>query len=185
MKTYAYSQSHRSVALRPTNFRQGLPPASRRHARGSRGFTLLELVGVLAVALVMSSMAAPVIQSSLSSFRLRSAVASVTGAIQSTRYRAIFDGCPYQITLDKSANTYQVSSTVTGAGCAAAFTAVGGPIPFGSLSQVALNQNVTLQFSPGGSIQVITGSLAFNINAMGSSNQKAITVTKYGSIKVQ
>ncbi len=165
--------------------RQVLPFALSRGSSRSRGFSVLELVGVIAVALVMSAMAAPVIQSSLSTFRLRSAVASVTGAIQSTRYRAIFDGCPYQIAFSKAANTYQVSSTVTGAGCAAAFTNVGGPVPFACTSQVALNQDVTLQFSPGGSLQVIAGSLAFNLNSQGSSNYKAITVSKYGSIKVQ
>lgn len=165
--------------------RQALPFASSRGDRGIRGFSVLELVVVMAIAFVMSAMAVPVIQSSLSAFRLRSAVASVTGAIQSTRYRAIFDGCPYQIAFSKAANTYQVSNTVTGAGCSAAFTNVGGPIPFASTSQVALSQDVTLQFSPGGSIQVIVGSLAFNLNAQGSSNYKAITVTKYGSIKVQ
>lgn len=169
----------------PSEHRSLLPPGLPRHLRASRGFTLLEVVVVLAVALVMSAMAAPVVQSSISAFRLRSSVASMTGAIQSTRYRAIFDGCPYQIAFSKATNTYQVSNTVTGAGCAAAFTNVGGPIPFGSTSQVALNQDVKLQFSPGGSIQVITGSLAFNLNAQTSSNYKAITVTKYGSIKVQ
>jgi Tfp pilus assembly protein FimT len=169
----------------PSDPRQLLPVVAPRRVRASRGFTVLELVAVLGIALVMSAMAAPVVQSSISSFRLRSSVASMTGAIQATRYRAIFDGCPYQIAFSKATNTYQVSNTVTGAACAAAFTAVGGPVPFADTSQVALNQDVTLQFSPGGSIQVITGSLAFNLNSQNTSNYKAITVTKYGSIKVQ
>src|SRR6267378_4282465 len=173
MKSFAYPEPQRSVAMEPSFPRQILPVASSRRDRGSRGFSVLELVVVMAVALVMSAMAVPVIQSSLSSFRLRGAVASVTGAIQSTRYRAIFDGC-----------TYQISNTVTGGNCAPTFTKVGGPIPFAT-SQVVLSQDVTLQFSPGGSIQVIAGSLAFNLNAADSSNYKAITVTKYGSIKVQ
>jgi Tfp pilus assembly protein FimT len=185
MKNSGDFESRRFVATKSFAYPQGLPPASPRQVRRSRGFSLLELVGVLAVALVMSAMAVPVIQSSLSSFRLRGAVASVTGAIQSTRYRAIFDGCPYQIAFSKASNTYQVSNTVTGAACAATFTNVGGPIPFATPSQVTLSQDVTLQFSPGGSIQVITGSLSFNLTATGSSNQRAIQVTKYGSITVQ
>jgi prepilin-type N-terminal cleavage/methylation domain-containing protein len=184
MKSFAYPEPQRSVAMEPSFPRQILPVASSRRDRAIRGFSVLELVVVMAVALVMSAMAVPVIQSSLSSFRLRGAVASVTGAIQSTRYRAIFDGCPYQIALSKASNTYQISNTVTGGNCAPTFTRVGGPIPFAT-SQVVLSQDVTLQFSPGGSIQVIAGSLAFNLNAAGSSNYKAITVTKYGSIKVQ
>ena len=185
MKTFGDSQSRRSAATQLPSGRQHLPVAVACKNQRSRGFSLLELVGVIAVVLVMSAFAAPVIQSSVSSFRLRAAAATVTGAIQSTRYRAIFDGCPYQIAFSKATGAYQVASTVTGANCAAAFTNVGGPVPFASTSQVVLSQDETLQFSPGGSVQTIAGSLSFNLNAQGSSNQKAITVSKYGSIKVQ
>jgi prepilin-type N-terminal cleavage/methylation domain-containing protein len=176
-----------SEGFAPTNLvdDQGLPNASLHPIRRSRGFSLLELVVVLAVSLVMAAMAVPVIQSSVAGFRLRGAVASVTGAIQSTRYRAIFDGCPYQIALSKASNTYQISNTVTGAACAAAFTNVGAPIPFAPSSGVALSQDVTLQFSPGGSIQVIAGSLSFNMTGVGTTIQKSIQVTKYGSVTVQ
>jgi Tfp pilus assembly protein FimT len=96
-------------------------------------------------------------------FRVRSAVSSVTAAIQSTRYRAIFDGCPNNITLNKSDNTPQVASetTSTGNGCAAAFTNVGNKIPSTSAA-VALNQNVTVQFKPSGYVQATAGSTTFN-----------------------
>lgn len=154
--------------------------------RASRGFSLIELVLVVAVGLIMAAMAVPVISQSLRTFRLRAAISGVSGAIQSTRYRAILDGCRYQIAFNNAANTYQVSSETTGAGCAAAFTNVGGPITFGSPAQVTLSAPFTLQFSPGGSVQATAGSLNFTISSVGSSpNYKSVTVTKYGSIKVQ
>lgn len=160
--------------------------APRMGARKAfRGFTTLEMVMVVAVGVVMTAMAVPLVQSSLRIFRLGSAVSSVTGAIQSTRYRAIFDGCPYQLSFDKANNTYQISSTVTGGACAAGFTNVGGAVPFGSTGQVALSQNFTFQFSPGGSVQTIVGAPTFTLTYVGTPNLKTVTVTKYGSITVQ
>jgi prepilin-type N-terminal cleavage/methylation domain-containing protein len=57
------------------------------------GFSLLELTMTMAVGVILTLVAIPVVKSSVQYFRVRSAVSSVTGAIQSTRYRAIFDGC--------------------------------------------------------------------------------------------
>src|SRR5581483_4862001 len=165
----------------------------------SRGFTTLEMVVVIAIGIITAAMAVPMIQSTMQSFRLGSAVSAVSGAIESTRYRAIYDGCPYQLAFTKAAiydgcpyqlaftkanNTYQVSTEATGGACAAAFTKVGNPIPFGS-PQVALSQDVTFQFSPGGSVQVIAGAQTFNLSYIGSTSQKSITVSRYGSVKVQ
>ncbi len=150
----------------------------------SRGFTTLEMVVVIAIGIITAAMAVPMIQSTMQSFRLGSAVSAVSGAIESTRYRAIYDGCPYQLAFTKANNTYQVSTEATGGACAAAFTKVGNPIPFGS-PQVALSQDVTFQFSPGGSVQVIAGAQSFNLSYIGSTSQKSITVSRYGSVKVQ
>lgn len=153
--------------------------------RTARGFTTLELVMVVAVGVIMTAVAIPLVQSSLRSFRMSSAVSSVTGAIESTRYRAIFDGCPYRISFNNATNTYQISSTVTGGACAAAYTNVGGAVSFGSTGQVALSQNLTFQFSPGGSVQTVAGAPTFTLTYVGTTNLKTITVTKYGSITVQ
>src|SRR5260370_29519883 len=121
---------------------------SRRRWRRNSGFSLLELTMTLAVGLILAALAVPAVRSSVQYFRVRSAVSSITGTIQSTRYRAIFDGCPYNVTFISTANTFQVASetTVSGSSCATTFSNVGQAVPFGSTS-VALNQNVTLQFS--------------------------------------
>jgi Tfp pilus assembly protein FimT len=146
------------------------------------GFSLLELTMTMVVGVILTLVAIPVVKSSVQYFRVRSAVSSVTGAIQSTRYRAIFDGCPYSLSFDKTANTFQVANeAVSGGTCAAAFSNVGTPIPFGSPA-VALSQNVTLQFKPSGYVQATAGATTFSLTY--GSTTKTIAVSSYGNINV-
>ena len=136
----------------------------------------------LAVGVILAAMAVPAVKSSVQYFRVRSAVSSVTGAIQSTRYRAIFDGCPYNIAFDKTANTFQVASeTNVGNSCAASFSNVGTAVPFAA-SAVGLNQNFTLQFKPSGYVQATTGTTTFTLTY--GSTTKTVTVSTYGNINV-
>ncbi|HET9804547.1 MAG TPA: prepilin-type N-terminal cleavage/methylation domain-containing protein [Candidatus Acidoferrum sp.] len=158
---------------------------SPRATRSNRGFSLIEMVMVVAVGLVLAAISVPVIQSVTRTMRLNAAVSAVTGAMQSTRYRAIYDGCPYTISFFKDSDTYQLASEVTGGACAAAFTNVGTAIPFSRTSYVTLDQNLTFQFSPGGSVTVTTGASTFNLSYVGySTTTKQVQVTKYGSITV-
>ena len=136
----------------------------------------------LVVGIILAAVSIPVVQSSLKFFRIRSAVSSVTGAIQSTRYRAIFDGCPYTLTFDNSANTFQIASeTTTGNGCAVSFTNVGMAVPFGPTA-IAMNQRVTLQFKPSGYVQATTGPTTFTLTY--GSTTKTVPVSAYGNINV-
>ena len=136
----------------------------------------------LAVGIVLAALAVPAVKSSVQYFRVRSAVASITGAIQSTRYRAIFDGCPYNINFNSTGNTFQVASEATSGGtCATTFANVGGAVPFGPAA-VALNQNVTLQFKPSGFVQATTGTTSFTLSY--GSTTKTVTVSNYGNVNV-
>lgn len=166
-----------------TSCQPGLVAARSR--RKTRGFTIVELVVVMAVGLIAAAITVPLVASSLQSFRLQAAVTSVSGIIQSTRYRAIVDGCPYAVAFSKAANTYQVSSAVTGGACAPTLTNVGPAVLFGNPSQIGLSQDVTFQFRPGSSVQVVSGAATFNLTYSGSSLAKTITVTQYGSVKAQ
>jgi Tfp pilus assembly protein FimT len=160
--------------------RSRLEAHKRRNSAG--GFSLIELTMTLAVGIILAAAAIPVVQSSIQYFRVRSAVSAVTGAIQSTRYRAIFDGCPYNISFDKSKNTFQVASeSLSGGSCAATFSNVGTAVPFGSTA-VALNQNVTLQFKPSGYVQATSGLTTFTLTY--GSTTKTIAVSSYGNINV-
>lgn len=81
---------------------------SRRDAaaRKQSGFSMLELMVVVALVMVLAAFAVPQIQSSLYWYRLNSAVAAVNWSVQSTRYQALMEGYPYQVTYDASKNTY-------------------------------------------------------------------------------
>jgi prepilin-type N-terminal cleavage/methylation domain-containing protein len=156
-----------------------------RFRKAQRGASLIELVIVLAVASVMAAIAVPMVSNLQRTLRLSAAVSAVTGTMQSTRYRAIYDGCPYAVAFTKATNTYQLSSEVTGGACANALANVGTAVPFADPKRISLDQDVTFQFSPGGGVTVTTGANSFNLTAIGTSNPKNIKVTKYGSITVQ
>jgi len=157
-------------------------PIPYRNRRRDRGFTLIEMVMVVAVGMILAAMAVPSVRSSIQYFRVRAAVSNVTGAIQSTRYRAVFDGCSYNITIDKTANTYQVGSTTnSGNACNASFANVGTAIPFGP-ANVVLNNQTVLQFKPSGFVQATTGATTFTLTY--GSTVKTVTVSSYGNINV-
>jgi Tfp pilus assembly protein FimT len=155
-----------------------------RHC-GSPGFTILELVIVVGIAMVLAAIAVPSIQSSLRTFAVKSAVSSLTGAIQGNRYQAIFHGCPYQVAFTAATYSYQVSSEAPAAGgtnCLAAYANVGTAIPLQG-SGVTLNQDVTLVFHPSGQVQATTGNMT-NILLTNASLTETITVSAYGRVNV-
>lgn len=158
---------------------------SPRVQRSNRGFSLVELVTVVAVGLIMAAISVPLIQNITKTMRLNAAVSAVTGTMQSTRYRAIYDGCPYAVSFFKASNTYQIASEVTGGACAVSMSNVGTAVPFANPSFISLDRDLTFQFSPGGSVTVTTGTNSFNLSYVGTTNPKTVKVTKYGSITVQ
>jgi Tfp pilus assembly protein FimT len=158
--------------------------------RASRGFSLLELVLVVACALVLMAAAVPVIDSSLRQFALKSAVSAVTGAIQSTRYQAIFQGCKFQLAFNAATYTYTVSSAAAGAGGTACLAA---PVAIANLTNVplpgrniTLNANVTMQFSPGGAVTLVGGGVIPNLilTQANVASPETIQVSNYGNITV-
>ncbi len=123
-------------------------------ARAARGFTMLELLVVIAIAGILAAMAIPMIFNTLRIYRMRAAITSVTGAISSTRYQAIFHGCKTQIVFTASSYSYQIQSEQPAYGgqtCLTAYANVGGSVPLMGKG-IAINQNVTLTFTPGGGV---------------------------------
>jgi Tfp pilus assembly protein FimT len=162
---------------------------NRRRA-SSRGFSTIELVIVVAIGLTMAGMVIPVIQSSVRYFALRSAVSSLTGAIQSTRYQAIFHGCKYQIAFTQATYSYQISAELplpaAPTVCSGAYANVGTAVPLaGANNQVSLNADVTLVFSPGGTVTATKGTLGgIQLTQANRTVPETIQVSTYGKILV-
>lgn len=152
------------------------PLRSRRAA----GFSLIELVLVLFIAMIFMSMAILMTRSILQEYRHRNAVVSATMAIQAARFQAIQNGFPFAIQFNPANNTYQVSRRPTGA---AAFVNVGNPVPLEGGGQVVINQATRLEFSPNGTVQATLGAMSFNISYGG--NVRTITVSRVGHVTVQ
>jgi prepilin-type N-terminal cleavage/methylation domain-containing protein len=160
-------------------------------ARAARGFTLLELVVVVAIAMILAAMAVPFIMNTMRVYRMRSAITSVTGAIAQARYQSIFHGCKTQIVFTKSSYSYQLQSeqpAIGGTACLTAFSNVGGSVPLMGQG-VTIDQNVTLTFTPGGGvgstpamspIQMVLTYPGFT----GTVPQETIQVSNYGNITV-
>lgn len=152
--------------------------------RSMRGFSMMEAVITVAIIMILAAAVIPMVQVTFRIFQLRSAVASVRGVIQSTRYRAISDGYPYQITFDSTNGTYQLASnpgfqTVP----TPAYTNIGGVQAIsGSSVVVKMSADQTMQFSPSGRVTFVTGTGSFTLTLLG--NVKTFTVSQYGNVNV-
>jgi prepilin-type N-terminal cleavage/methylation domain-containing protein len=155
---------------------------SRNLGSREKGFSMIEAVVVMMVSAILAGFAVPSIRSVLYNYRLHAAVSNVTWAVQSTRYQALMEGYPFQVTLSGGTGginpSYQIASKPTGA---ASFSNVGTSVPV-SGSPVNLSATTVLQFKPNGSVSATTGALNFNIVYQGST--ETITVTNYGNVTV-
>lgn len=152
------------------------------------GFSVLELLVVVSIALIMAIMAYPAVQSAAKAYQLDAAATSVSGAIQATRYQAIQQGYPYQIDFNSANNQYQVSNQVPPA---TSYSPAGSALPI-SGSQVTLgvgtaNSNETghliLQFSPNGGVSVASGqAMPAVLTISYNGTTKHLTVSTYGSV---
>jgi prepilin-type N-terminal cleavage/methylation domain-containing protein len=154
----------------------------RTASRRQRGFTMIEIVVVILIILLAMSFAIPAIITEVYNYRLHSAVASAIWAIQSTRYQAMMEGYPFEVTFDTSSNSYQVLSAPT-PGAPTIFSNVGTAVPL-SGSAMTINQAATFTFTPTGYVTAnpATSLTNFVITAWG--NTATIAVSNYGSTTV-
>ena len=164
------------------NLRGPLASARRR----TLGFSLIEMVLVVAILLITVVIALPLLNNIMTTYRLNSAVTAVTGFIQSARYQALSSGYGYQVVLNKAASTIQIQSdpnrinTYTNL-CVPAAPAC--PIPLsGSGIPVVLGADTTLQFRPSGIVTATAGSTTLTLAYGGKT--ETITVSSYGNVKV-
>ena len=76
------------------------------------GFSLIEMLIVIAIAMVLAGIAIPIFGNAMNSYRESAAVSAVTSAIQATRYQAIMHGYPYELVFTSTGLTYQIFNEV-------------------------------------------------------------------------
>jgi len=149
------------------------------------GFSVAELVVVVAIILIVAAISVPIVNNATAMYRLRGAISNVTGAIQSTRYQAIYQGYSYQAVFDATAKTYQVQSKPIGA---AAFSNVGTASVWSESAQaVTLDANITLTFTPGGKVTLNNNTAQCPCQmtmTYPGRTPEVITVSAYGDINV-
>lgn len=170
-----------------------------REYRAHRGFSLLELMVVVVVALISTAIALPLVKNAVTSFQLKSATSSLTSLIQATRYRAIAAGYEFQLVMTKSTSTYQLQSDTSNSGCPATsctnITTINGNLAgsgslWGSSVAATLGQDTTLLFHPSGLVGLVSGApqvggVSQITVSYGNVAPETISITNYGYVSVK
>jgi Tfp pilus assembly protein FimT len=140
---------------------------------------MIELVMVVAVGIILSAFALPVITGEMEVLRLNSAAVSAAGAISTTRYQAIMHGYKYQIAFNPDTLTYQISDEVPPA---TAFSKVGAAVPITGSQDFTMSAATTLQCNPSGTVQATVGQTSFSLSHAGQT--KTIKVSNLGDVTI-
>jgi prepilin-type N-terminal cleavage/methylation domain-containing protein len=171
----------------------------KNRLRRSQGFSLLEMVIVVAITLITAAVAIPMATSTIRFYQLQSGVTSMTGLVRATRFQAMSSGYPYQIVFTQSTGKYQIQQDTALTGNYVNLTTPGNSGTMsGTSTNVTLGADLTLQFSPSGAVKYVTvtsgvTTAASCSNNAGShcqialtygNNTKTITVTGFGNVTV-
>ncbi len=191
----------------PRTFPPATASRTAKAAASSRGFTMVELVIVLAVACIILAISLPTINRTITNMHLTSSATSLAGVIQSTRYQAISTGCPYEVTITAASRSYQIytekvvtsptappvcattysyvcASNYSGAACAIQFANSDVNVSFNPVSATS-----TLVLNPSGTISTtssITTPSTFTIvfSPSTGSQTKTVTVSGVGNVRI-
>jgi len=177
----------------PHVFREPTYAVARTNNSRCRGWTLAEMMVVVAIIGVLVKISLPSIQNTILTYRLSAAAASAASAVQQTRFQAIQIGCPYTVAFATGSTTYQVQwekiSNATPPVCATTFTNVGPAIPWTTSGGIRVTSSPTFQFSPGGIVTATVGGAncampcSFTLTN-GSPSTRTIVVSGVGNVKV-
>jgi prepilin-type N-terminal cleavage/methylation domain-containing protein len=155
----------------------GLNQVENKCLFSSRGFSLIEVLLVVAMTTIVTAISIPQIQSQVDSYRLNSAVAMAKWAIQSTRFQALMKGYPYQTAFSSANANYQIQNLPSGS----TYQNVGNQVPLAAWP-MTFSADTTINFRPNGSVTATVGSNIFTITYRGTT--KTITVSNYGNVTV-
>ncbi len=82
--------------------------------KGSRGFSVIELLMVLLAGSIIAAIAIPTYQSAKSSMQVTATANAIAGAVSQTRYSALMNSQVYTLTITAPANTYLATNISTG-----------------------------------------------------------------------
>jgi prepilin-type N-terminal cleavage/methylation domain-containing protein len=152
-----------------------IAPARARTANKSRGYTLVEIIMVMAIGSILTAAAVPSVRSIVNNYRLNSAVAMAKWAIQSTRFQALSKGYNYQVVFDGTNINYQIQNLPSGT----TYQNVGSTVPLAAWP-MTMNQGSTITFQPNGFVSATNSS--FTITYQGVT--ATLTVSNYGNVTV-
>lgn len=165
------------------------PPVAKSRRSSTGGWTMTEMLLVVAIVGLIIKISIPTIQNTILAFNLSTAGSTVAGAIQQNRYQAIMIGCPYSVAFTAGSTTYQVqpqspSGTplvcTNGSAKVISWTGAGG---------ISLVTSTTFTFLANGTVSATQGAsnctmpCSFQLSdTQGSTN--TISVSGVGYVKV-
>jgi len=159
-------RTRKRLGAKPFGEQAGL--TAKRHT--AAGFSLIELLIVIAIGLVLTGIAIPITINAMRSYRLTAAVSAATAAIQSNRYAAIMNGYPYQLVFTQATSSYQVYTMIPPATTYSAVVKMGGtvyptsPVPVSGSGDISISRTATFQFFPGGTVTETSSNMSFHVS---------------------
>jgi Tfp pilus assembly protein FimT len=150
------------------------------------GYSLLQVVVALGISFTLAGISTPVFLSALNAYRFSAAVSAVTGAITTTRFQAVMQGCPYQLVFTSLTMSYQVSSEAPAAGtttCASSFSAVGPAVLIPSAGPITMSgTSFTFTFNSNGTVSEVANPSGSGLQLSNSLKSAYVYVTGVGNV---
>ena len=200
----AANHSGRMVLLRrfsafhsPTSAPQKTHPTRR-----SQGFTLIELLAVVGIISILAAMSLPSISQAVTNMHLSSSANTLSAVVQSTRYSAISSGCPFELVITASNNSYQILQeqilTPVTLPPTPPYCDTSGYTPYYlsplpvvfAKADIAIDANKTLVFNPSGVISVpgdttnTPASFSILVSVASGTASKTVSITGVGHVTV-
>ncbi len=112
------------------------------------GFSLIELLAVIAIFAIVVVLGYPRLATLSSIYRLEGAARNLAADLQKTRFRAIAEGARFQVVFDNAARTYQIQKEISGS-----FTNDGNAKPVDDANSITLTATANPIFTPRGGAQ--------------------------------
>jgi Tfp pilus assembly protein FimT len=180
-----------TIKRRRVEFREMAGASTHAHLRGrAAGLSVLELILVVALAMIMGAMAIPMTRTAVATYQLDAAADSASGAIQGARYQAIMHGYPHQVDFNSATNQFQMLSEVPPA---TTFSNVGSSVPLSAqtvtmgvgTAGTGFTGHLILQFNPNGSVSAVSGqAMPAALTIAYNGTTKHLTVANYGTISI-